>query len=255
MTMFPFTQCCELLAIDPKTLRRWVQQTNIPLHQHPTDARIKSLSAEHVQQLATLHGCAIQPLSTTQHGAPHGESERFSPPAEAISSPQQEMDLLTKLVQLETDIATLQEQLAQLRALSPSLHPMTKTTGEPEGEGKHPHRPHPAESRRRRIIPLIEYGADDHYVMLCPQEGELPLEPDSEEWFVWLASLSSFRFVGKQGYLGAFRMYHQGPTRSWYGYRKYHRHRYQYYMGVTETLTVAHLEQIAAKLQADVDTF
>jgi len=52
----------------------------------------------------------------------------------------------------------------------------------------------PAELRARaRLIPLIEYGAAGTYVVICPQEGELALPPDSPEWFGWFATLSSFR--------------------------------------------------------------
>ena len=42
---------------------------------------------------------------------------------------------------------------------------------------------HPAELRARsRVIPLIEYGARGTYVVICPQEGELHLTPNSPEW-------------------------------------------------------------------------
>src|SRR2546422_10868193 len=76
-------------------------------------------------------------------------------------------------------------------------------------------RPHPAESRRHPLLPLIEYGAHGTYVVICPQQGELHLSPDSLEWFAWLASVSSLRFVGKCRRLTACHVYDKGPTRSW----------------------------------------
>ena len=55
MTLLPLKQGCALLGIDPKTLRHWMEQANLPVHPHPSDARIKCLTAEHLEQLAALH--------------------------------------------------------------------------------------------------------------------------------------------------------------------------------------------------------
>ena len=85
-------------------------------------------------------------------------------------------------------------------------------------------------------------------------EGELQLAPDSAEWLTWLASISSFRFVGKQGRFTAYRdTKHGHPTRSWRAYRTIHQHNYRHSLGVTEQLTIIQLEQVAALLQAHVD--
>ncbi len=89
--------------------------------------------------------------------------------------------------------------------------------------------------------------------MVCPHEGELLLTPDSAEWFAWLASLSSFRFVGKSGRFTAARgSKHHRPTRSWRAVRSLGNHNYKSHLGTTEHLTVARLEQAAAILQARV---
>ena len=61
MTMLPLIDCCELLTIDPKTLRHWLRQADIPLQPHPTDARVKCLTLSQVQSLAALHGRALKP--------------------------------------------------------------------------------------------------------------------------------------------------------------------------------------------------
>src|SRR5262249_48646734 len=60
MTFVPFTHCCRLLAIDAKTLRQWIKQAHLCVHAHPEDARIKCLTTQQVQQLATLHHRCIQ---------------------------------------------------------------------------------------------------------------------------------------------------------------------------------------------------
>src|SRR5207244_5402929 len=68
-----------------------------------------------------------------------------------------------------------------------------------------------ASSRAKRpapsaqVLPLIEYGVQGTYVVICPTQGLLALEPDTPAWFAWLATLSSFRFVGKRGRFTAHR--------------------------------------------------
>src|SRR5229473_2416241 len=115
------------------------------------------------------------------------------------------------------------------------------------GQGR---RLHPAEIRARsRVLPLIEYGAYGSYVVICPQEGELHLTPDSSEWFDWLATLSSFRFVGQQGRLSTYR---NSGRSCWMAYRRIHGRRYDFGLGNTKLLTIAHLEQMAATLQSYV---
>ena len=99
------------------------------------------------------------------------------------------------------------------------------------------------------MLPLIAYTATGSYVVICPTKGELPLLPDSAEWFDWLATLSSFRFLGQQGRLSTYR--NPGDT-SWMAYRRIHGRRYNYGLGHTKLLTIAHLEQMAATLQSYV---
>src|SRR3989442_173565 len=182
-----------------------------------------------------------------------------------------ETDLLTKLSHLETQVTTMQQQLAQLalellqeRTLRyeqrlqtleallqqterQAVRPPALQTREEElqqGEGgRKERRLHPAELRARsRLIPLIEYGAGGTYVVICPQEGELHLTPDSPEWFEWFATLSSFRFVGQSGRFTAYReSKRRGPTRSWRAVRSVHNHNYKHHLGVTDHLTLAHL--------------
>jgi hypothetical protein len=55
MTLIALTECCHLLGIDGKTLRRWLAQAQLPVQAHPSDARCKGLSSEHLLLLASTH--------------------------------------------------------------------------------------------------------------------------------------------------------------------------------------------------------
>ena len=183
----------------------------------------------------------------------------------------------SKLSHVEAKLATVQEQLTQLAlallqerdlrserrmaALEALVQPFVELrpsqavpkgpplSPAPEG-GQSPGRGlNPVEPRvGSRMLPLIEYGASDHYVVICPTVGELPLTPESPEWFDWLASLSSFRFVGKPRRFTAYR--HSRSSRSWRAHRTIHQRTYKYTLGVTDQLTISRLEQVAAALQA-----
>src|SRR6266699_2706199 len=265
MTTLPLIDCAEMLAIDGKTLRHWLQQATLPLHPHPSDARVKCLSMDHVRQLAALHGRALQPQ------APPSTSLREPVLLEAPLVPTKtalalgevpvippETDFLKKLSQLETQVASMQHHLAELalellqeRTLRyeqrrppletligatqhPSVQPPARQRMDeqnPPEEGSHTQRrlPQTKTAAPSRLIPLIEYAADGTYVIICPERGELPLLPDSPEWLDWLATLSSFRFVGQQGRLSAYRK--PGRTCCWFAYRRIHRRRYEYALG------------------------
>lgn len=286
MTTIALTDCCRMLGIDPKTLRHWLHQAQMPLHVHTTDARIKCLTSEQVRQLAVVHA---RPLALPEALAP--SPLVLSSPLSAEDVPtdtdlalvqrphcHSEMDLLKKLAHLETHVTTLQQQLAQLalellqerteryeqrlQTLEALIQPTQRPEARPQalqtmgaqtqqekvtGQER---RLHPAEElrARSRVLPLIEYGAAGTYVVICPQDGERLLIPDSSAWFDWLATLSSFRFVGKQGRFTAYRKGRM--SRRWSAYRTIHQHDYQHYLGTTDHLTIDCLEQMAAKLQS-----
>lgn len=244
MTSLSFIECCRLFAIDPKTLRQWVAQAEMSLYPHPVDARIKCLSREQVEILARLHD------------RPHPFPETNPSTAEASDA----VLLRTRLAQIEAQVATLQTQItdltlqllrereqhteARLLALEaePGEHALTVM-----GQMVLP--AFPRHATEKRLIPLIEYGARSRYVLITPEEGELSILPDSPEWFEWLASLSSFRFVGHSGRFSARRGFNQRPNRSWYAHRTVHQQSRCKYIGVSEHVTIARLEYIAAELQ------
>ncbi len=294
MTLLPVTDGARLLGIHPKTLHHWLKEAAIPLVPHPTDARIKCVTEEHLQHIASLHGRPLQasgPLDTTSpplvlsevrvpHG-PENEGESASTACSFLPSYASEADLIQRLSGLETKIATLQEQIAQLTLAllqerersaeqrlttleslmqafigkqMPTL-PVPKPRQDPAGVALPTHLLLPAEQlARSRRPPLIEYCASGIYVIISSQEGEVHLEPNSRAWFDWLATLSSFRFMGPVGRFTAHRGYKQGQqTHFWSASRCVRRHTYKHYLGVTESLTIASLEQIAARLQSDID--
>jgi hypothetical protein len=96
----------------------------------------------------------------------------------------------------------------------------------------------------------VEYGAQGQYVVISPEEGLLSFEPDSPEWFAWLSTLPSFRFVGQQGRFTAFRGYQCSPRTSWWAHRQIRNHSHKRRLGLTDSVTVASLELAATSLQA-----
>jgi len=287
MTSLPLADCSTMLGIDPKTLRHWLKQADIPLQAHPTDARLKCLTMPQVQQVAMLHGrplalpVSAPPVLDQALGQVQTSQESEAQLAQATTllpaCGSEETDLRKQLSCLEAKLSTMQEQLAQLalellqersqryeRRLSALEALLPQTLDRPTCPPV-PHAPlvaaqpgapsllgrplHPAELQARsRLIPLIEYGASGQYVVICPELGELALTPDSPEWFEWFATLSSFRFVGQQGRFTAYRKGRM--SRRWSAYRTIHQHDYQHYLGTTDHLTIDCLEQMAAKLQS-----
>ncbi len=293
MALLPVADGARLLGIHPKTLHHWLKEARMPLATHPTDARIKCVSQEHLQQVASLHDRSLPSpvrLDTTSPPVPSqlptfpvpaNEGEPPSPAGLFPTPHVSDAELTQKLACLESRLDTLQEQIAQLalallqereRSVEhristlesllqqfmqrQMLNPPVPEVRKEVACSVPPPRPlHPADHlARSRRPPLIEYSAQGAYVIMSWQEGEVHLEPDSRAWFDWLATLSSFRFVGSAGRFTAHRGYKQGQqTRFWSASRCVRRHTYKHYLGMTESLTIANLEHIAAKLQSDID--
>ena len=265
MTAVPFTIVCNMLTVDAKTLRQWIKHSNLSLLPHPTDARIKCLTIEQVRLLANLHGKALPAEPCDLSHEPNEVASQMPPVA------LHDADLREKLVQLEAHVADMQAQIARLalqllqereqrteqRLLSleafltsTSVHPLPLQTQLGPGQQQAlPEALHPTE-KRAPLIPLIAYSTSGCYVLICPKEGELHITPDTPEWFTWLASLSSFRFVGRSGRFSARRGYNRRPNRCWYAQRGIHQKNYSKYIGVSEHITTDRLEQIATAFQS-----
>jgi hypothetical protein len=215
----------------------------------------------------------VKPLPAHE-AAPTHRAAALSAPCASLA------DLLQLLSQLHTQVATLQHQLTGLalellqertgrseqrlctleglvsQTLESFQAPQQTTPADlPDPSSRPEHRLLPAEVRARsRVTALIEYDAQGQYVAVCPRQGVLSLVPDSPQWFDWLASLTSFRFLGPAGRFSACRASEKGQyTRCWAARRWVHGHDFWHYLGVTDRLTLVSLEQAAAALQARVD--
>jgi len=109
---------------------------------------------------------------------------------------------------------------------------------------------------RPRLYNLIEHitGTQNRYIFMDMLEGTVEaraFQPDSPEWFAWLAQLPSFHFKGPSGHFTA-RREHKRHKDYWYAYRKEHRQMYKRYLGATDKLTLVSLEQTARKLHEEV---
>ena len=290
MTMVSLTDCCRLLAIDPKTLHRWMSLSHLSAQPHPLDARLKCVTREQVQQLAVTHRRTL-PESSEQHFQP--ETSAPSTPSDVIrasvlSSVVSDVSVhITALTQqlgsLQAHVATLHHQLAllieQLQKEQQWRTSVTKTFMDKSQESsldksqessldksqessldksqessldKEPALPSPSINRRKHphVLPLVEYGAQGKYVMISPEQGLLSFEPDSPQWFAWLSTLPSFRFVGQQGCFTAFRGYQCSESTPWWAHRQIRHHSHKRRLGTTASVTIASLELAASSLQA-----
>ncbi len=127
MTPIAQMDCCTMLGIGPKTLRNWLRHANMPFSIHPTDARLKCLMLEQVQQLATLHArplqmsppaCPALPTEVTPRASSQGQTAaaqaNVAAPVSPTSSLSEEAELRKVVCGLEAKVLTLQEQLTQL---------------------------------------------------------------------------------------------------------------------------------------------
>jgi hypothetical protein len=277
MALIPLIDCYELLDIDPKTLRLSLKRAGMEVCPHPTDARIKCLTTQQLELLALMHK---RPLRPSQAGEAAGPGFLVSPspelPArrEEPSSSQEDRSLSQQLSLVERRVEKLSEQVIEVARLLLKVQDHlldqhlaarendregeegqpSSLSQEPRAEIASPSRAaefHPAEARKRTLLPLIEYSPDGLGLIVSSQKGEWRLEPDAEKWFSFLATISSFRFVGKSGRFSACRNSEHGQqTRGWIAHRYIHGHNYRHYLGVTDRLTLAHLEQTAARFQA-----
>ncbi len=254
MIFVSLADACRHLGVDAKTLHRWLADAQLSLPCHPCDGRKKGVSQEHLQVLARLHQRSLAPLP----------SEPPAPvPGELPSLPAALLALPKTLDALQAQVAALQQQVADLTHLLQQHAQQAASPAAPTQQAKTTRRsPKPAlpASRSRpaakpprkpaHVIPRVEYGSEGHYVVICPKRGLLPLEPDTPAWFAWVATQSSFRFVGKFGRLTA---HHEGgrvPRGAWRAHRQIRNHSYTLRLAPTHDLTIAVLEQAAAALQA-----
>ena len=273
MTLVPLTQCCLSLGVDPKTLRLWLQAAQLACCLHPEDARKKCLTLAQLQQLAELHArplaCAVLPAVASPRGAPASEQGSVVPSQEP-----DEAEVRQQLRLLQQQVSTLQAQLTELALLlvragmahggppaTAAARPATSgAAGNPAGPTASDPAPAPltretlravpAEAtptrRRSRALPLIQVRADGSVVAIAPNEGVVSVVPDSAAWFAWLSSLTAFSFESQQGRFSATRKFRQGQrVQSWNVHSSMHGRSCTLYLGLTPTLTLARLQEMA----------
>jgi transposase-like protein len=255
MTLMSLADCCRQLAIDPKTLRRWLAQAPFTRQPHPQDGRLKGLTEEQLRWLAQAHHRHLATLPQEQEGvAP-------STPITSPTLPEDLRELLQALRVLPAQLVALQEQLAdlahQLSHLSGPASTMrsqsgatTRATGRRQSRGQACCNGQQRRPSSAQVLALVEYAGEGRYVVISPRGGLLPFEPDTPAWFAWLTTCSSFRFVGKLGRLTAHRELHNVSRAVWRAHRTIRNHTYNVHLGKTESLTIAALEQAAAALHA-----
>jgi hypothetical protein len=261
MTLVPLNTCCLSLGIDPKTLRLWLRAAQLSCCPHPTDARLKCLTASQLQQLAQLHGRPLLSAETAR-ATPSGSAtlpEVFSP----ASAPAEETPLSLQLTCLQHQVTTLQAQVTELTLALLSLRsshdffPPAAPAAPPDQSSfsapsapvamadpvPKSHAPAPSRTRRRsRALPLIEVRTDGSVVVIAPQEGVLPLQPDSPEWFAWLASIEAFSFACPTGHYSATRKMRSAQRiQAWNLHCSLHGRSCGLYVGLTPALTLARL--------------
>jgi hypothetical protein len=261
MPFLSVADCCRRLAIDPKTFRRWLKQAQLELSPHPADGRSKGLPSEQLEPLASAHRRTLAPGQTQPPPQPPSSRSEQACAAPAEPTLWESERLCTLLWAVQEQLGRLSHQLEQLLqpqvaspAQAPALSEAAAVASPPalrasacdkqQTVQETPPRP-PA-----RVLPLVEYGRDGHYVVICPPEGLLSFEPDSSEWFAWLSSRSSFRFVGKEGHFTAHRECERLPNAVWRAHRKLRNHTCNQRLAHTPALTIGVLEQAAATLQA-----
>ncbi len=166
MTFVSLAQASRRLGIDAKTLRRWLADAPLPRLRHPHDGRKKGVSSEQLHLLARLHQRSLAPLPQ-------------EPPApEASEVPELSAALLElpeRLGALQAQIAALQQQVADLTRLITQHGPGPAIPLAPTQQT----RTAKPSSKSAQVLPRVEYGPEGRYVVICPKQGLLPLEPDT----------------------------------------------------------------------------
>lgn len=252
MTVISVADACRRLGIDAKTLHRWLHEAQLPLHTYPGDGRKKGVSHEHLEHLAHLHQRRLPP-SPQPPALVLGDA--FPLPATLLALPETICALQAQIAALQASVADLThflEHHARLLTLpAPAAKPPRAPRRPPEPTSPASRaRPTPKPSRKpAHVIPRVEYGPEGRYVVICPRRGLLPLEPDTPEWFAWVAKQSSFRFVGKQGHFTAHHEW-RVPRGAWRAHRHIRNHLYAVRLAPNQELTLAVLERAAEVLQA-----
>jgi len=113
-------------------------------------------------------------------------------------------------------------------------------------------------TREARLNTVVEQTFDGSYFLYDPQTGQQHIAPDSTEWFVWLDGRTSLSFKCQLGHFTARKELRkrdkdsQGGSAYWYAYQRAYRKLHKRYLGTTEKLTLALLEETAQTLHEEI---
>lgn len=138
---YTFTACYQVLNVDPKTFRRWLEKAEMVPHVSKSDSRVKYLTEEQVHELAQAHD---RELHTTKSDNPvtYGAYKLL---ADRLSDVEQELQDTRELVgNFERRLSDLEKQGLPARRpktkVSPlppelqSLYTFTNMHGVPQNE-------------------------------------------------------------------------------------------------------------------------
>ena len=180
MTILSLADCCRHLAIDPKTLRRWLAQAPFTRQSHPQDARLKGLTEEQLRWLATAHH---RHLARCLRSRPC----QFLPPRQRRwLCPTELCEALQALRALPAQLAALQEQLADLTHQISLLAEPASTTRSRVGvtskatNSRRRSRGRTKGSQQRRpsqaqVLALVEYAGEGQLCGDQPQRWSVAL--------------------------------------------------------------------------------
>jgi hypothetical protein len=247
------------LGIDAKTLRGFLAHAQLPKPRHPHDGRKKGVSGEHLQVLARLHQRSLTPLPPEACPVPAPVAGQLPPlPAALLALPEAIGALQAQIAALQqvAELTCLLQQQAHPPVISAAPVPQTRALRRLARSTSPAPRSRPATSaatkpplKQTHVLPRVEYSREGCYVVICPKQGLLPFEPDTPEWFAWVAKQSSFRFVGKLGRLTAHHEW-RVPRGAWRAHRHLRNYSYTLRLASSQELTIAVLEQAAEALQA-----
>ncbi len=220
MTLLSVADGARLLGIHPKTLCHWLKQATIPLAAHPADARIKCVTQEDLHQVASLHSRPLQSSVLVDALSPSSVPSQVP----ALSGPENEREPASTAGSFPLSHMHEADQIQRLASLETRMltlqEQMAQLTLALLKE-----RERSAELRLTALESLLQ--------PLLGRQLSAPPTPEAEQ--------------EPPGTRRVPRPLHPVEQRAW------SRRPALIEYSVTESLTLASLERVAARLQGDVD--
>ncbi|WP_075164548.1 LuxR C-terminal-related transcriptional regulator [Ktedonobacter racemifer] len=107
----------------------------------------------------------------------------------------------------------------------------------------------------RSALHMLRWSAQSKiYILLTPDQPPLKLETGKEEpWLTWLASHSSFSFQGQYGHLNVLKEVRKRGAGYWYAYHTTEGRNRKRYLGSTDKISLARLEETAKALSQEAE--